>query len=278
MSEPTGSLVGVRTFLSALLTLIAMVAIGLALPSMWLSQRVVDSDGFADVVAPLAHDAQVQDFIADQITDEVSARVAFPGASALVKPLARSYTQGADFPADFSDVVRQQHAWLFDPAPPGAGQEMQLDITAMVNRALKNATLPFTPTIGTKIEVPLTQGAGLEAGRFHKVGQQLTNISYSATAVAVIAGLLALLVARRRGTVLAWLGIGALLAALASWVTALNASRIVDDQISTRGSGSTLTRLATDALANDLTSWAMIAAIAGAIAAVIGIGVRIAGR
>ncbi|MGC4935007.1 hypothetical protein ACLQ3C_15135 [Gordonia sp. DT30] len=268
-----------RTFLSAVATLIAMAAIVVALSSMWVSERVVDEDGFVDVVAPLAHDADVQSFISDEITEQVSSRVSFPGAATLIKPVAKRYTQGPDFPGDFTDLVRQEHGWLFDPAPAGAEQEMQLDITDMVKRALTNADLPFTPSLGTThIEVPMAQGSGLAAGRYHKVGQQITWIAYGATALAVIAGLLALVVARRRGTVLAWLGVGALLAALAAWVAALAAPTIINHQFTDHSSGNALTRAATDALANDLTWWAIIAAVAGAIVVVVGVIVRIAAR
>lgn len=268
----------VRTFLSALLTLVAMVAIVVALPSMWAAERVVDADGFADVAAPLAHDPQVQAFIADEITEQVSSRVNVPGASTLIEPFAKRYTQGQDFPADFADLVRQQHSWLFDPAPAGGSQEMQLDITAMVNRALKSANLPFVTSVPGKIEVPMAEGSGLDAGRYHKVGQQITTIGYVATAVAVIAGLLALLVARRRGTVLIALGLGGLLAALLSWLAALNATTLVNRQFVNHSTGNALTRAATDALANDLTWWATVGAIAGAIGIVLGIVVRLIAR
>ncbi|MEP9415220.1 hypothetical protein ABLE92_12845 [Gordonia sp. VNQ95] len=267
-----------RTFLSALLTLIAMAAIVVALPSMWVSQRIVDDDGFVSVVAPLAHDAEVQDYIADEITAQVSSRVSFPGASAVIAPVAENYTKSPQFPADFTDLVRQEHAWLFDPAPSGsADQTMQLDITAMVNRALEGANLPFTVSVDGPIQVEMTE-RGLEAGRYHLIGTQITTIGYVSVAVAVVAGLLALIIARRRGTVLIWLGIGALPAALACWLVALNATTIVDRQVSSSGSDNTVVRLTTDALADDLTQWSVIAAIAGAVVMVLGLIARVAFR
>lgn len=274
-----GSLVPVRTFLSALLTSIAMVATVVALPAMWVSQRVVDEDGFVAVVAPLAHDEQVQAYIADEITTQVASRVGYPGASAVVAPVAKAYTQGESFPTDFTDLVRQEHSWLFDPAPAGsAGQAMQLDITAMVDRALSDAHLPFSVPAGAAIDVPVSEG-GLEAGRYHLIGTQITTIGYVAVVVAVIAALLALVCARRRGTVLIWLGIGGLLAALGCWLMALNATSIVD-RVSSVGAdgGGIIVRVATNALADDLTRWSTMAAIAGVVVAVVGVIVRVAFR
>ncbi|WLP92289.1 hypothetical protein [Gordonia sp. NB41Y] len=267
-----------RTFLSAILTLVAIGAIIVALPSMWVTQRVTDTEGFVSVIAPLAHDAQVQDFIADEITEEVAARTEFPGASAVVRPLAVSYVQGDSFPADFSDLVGQQHAWLFDEAPAGSSaQTMELDITPMINRALANQNLPFVLTVSGPVLVPMSEHGNLEAGRYHKVSGQIETIAYSASVIAAATAILALLFAHRRGTVLAWIGIGGLLAAGLCWVVALNATTIIDRQVSTEGSGHTVTNLAIDAMADDLTRWAMIAAAIGAAVTVVGIVTRLIG-
>lgn len=269
-----------RTFFSALLTLIAMAAIVVAVPSMWVSQRLVDENGFVEVVAPLAHERQMQDFIAEKITDQVVSQVSISGAQALVAPIAQNYTRGDTFPADFTDLVRQQHSWLFSQAPANAtDQTMQLNIAPMINRAIASGNLPFTVSVDQRVEVPLSEGGGLEAGRYHRVGQQIRTIGYGASALAVIAGLLALLMARRRGTVLVGLGIGGLLAAGASWALARSAGTIVDHQLSTsQAGGATVTKLAVDAVAADLTHWASITGIAGAVVAVIGIVVAVAVR
>ena len=262
-----------RTFFSAFLALVAMVATVIAVPSMWVTERLVHTDGFTSVISPLADDPEMQEYIAAKITDQVVAEVSVPGAAALVAPVAKKYTQSSDFRTDFSDVVRQQHDWLFAEAPAdGSDQSMRLNITPMINRAIRNAHLPFSVNVSQQVEVPIAEGGGLEAGRYHHVGQQITTIGYVSTAVAVIAALLALIVARRRGTTLAWLGIGALLAAAALWLLSLSATRIVDEQFGTNDSTDQIvTRLAVDAVASDLVHWAIISAIAGAAVTVLGI-------
>ena len=60
-----------RSFVSGLLTLIAVVASVVAVPGMWIAERLVDEDGFISVVTPMASDDNVKTFLADQITDQV---------------------------------------------------------------------------------------------------------------------------------------------------------------------------------------------------------------
>ncbi|MFT4125663.1 MAG: hypothetical protein QM662_05480 [Gordonia sp. (in: high G+C Gram-positive bacteria)] len=267
-----------RTFLSALLTLIAMAAITVAVPSMWLSQRVIDGDGFVAVVSPLSGEPVVQSFIADAITEQAASRSGIPAASTVIRPLAGAYTRSDQFTADFAKLVASQHSRLFDEQ---AGNESaELDIAPMINAALEMSSLPYRIPVEQQVLVPLSNGPWVEVGAYHRLGQQLTTIAYVAVAVAVIAAAGALLIARQRGTVLVGLGIGALLAAAASWVLALSAGTIVDRQVlspddSVRsGSGVEVTHLAVTAISDDLTRWAIASAIAGAIMVVVGILVR----
>lgn len=56
------------------------------------------------------------------------------------------------------------------------------------------------------------------------MSQQITTIAYTSVVVALVAAaLLALALGRRRGTILAWLGIGAVASAAISWAPATGA-------------------------------------------------------
>ncbi|GAA1482253.1 hypothetical protein GCM10009624_26930 [Gordonia sinesedis] len=261
--------------LSALLTVVAMAAIVIAVPSLWVKERLVDTEGFISMVGPLADDQRVKDYLADQITAEVTSRVAIPGAEGVVAPIARGYTDSPQFRADFADVVGQQHAWLFDDPASNPGDTLQLDITDMVNRVI--ATTPVQATVPGPVTVPLSEGAtGLDAGRYHGVGQQITLIAYVSVIVAVAASVLALLVARRRGTVLAWLGIGGLLAAAAAWATSIYIASLAGDEIANaQDGGKTVAQLAIDTAEQQLQQVAGITAIAGAVVLVAGIVLRL---
>ncbi|AZZ79948.1 hypothetical protein QEN35_10835 [Gordonia alkanivorans] len=263
------------------MTLVAMAATVLAVPALWLDLRIVDQDGFVSTVAPMAENQKVKDYLADEIAAQATARTDLPIAGALVRPLAATYTDSEQFRLDFADVVGQQHAWLFtQPAPGEDTSVMQLDITAMINRALN---LTGTPNeISGPVVVDLTNGAsGLEAGRYAEVGNQITMLARGAAAVAVIAGLLALLLAHRRSTVFAWLGLGAVAAGVASWVIGLFfADRAKQEVAGAESSGRQVAELIIDGAYSDLTQVALIVGGVGVAMVVVGLIGRVvfAGR
>ncbi|NDZ95092.1 hypothetical protein G3I13_07170 [Streptomyces sp. SID6673] len=266
-----------RTFLSGLLTLVAMVAIVLAFPSLWVKERLVDPEGFVTTVTPMAQDAKVQDYLASQISSSVTEQVDIPAASAVVEPAARAYTHSDAFEADFVDVLSQQHAWLFDP-PPETGDTtvMQLDITDMVNRVIAQTNIGARVT--GPILVPLNRdGSGLEAGRYHDVGRQITEMAYWSLVVAVAASVLALLIARRRGTVLAWLGVGLIASAAFAWAVGIFfAERAKQEVDGTEDAGREVAGVIIDGTVADLHHLALIVGAVGAGVVVIGFVARLA--
>jgi len=274
----------VRSFLSGLLTLIAMVACVLAVPTMWISERLVDQDGFVSVVSPMSTDEHVKDFLADRITEQAVARadqlntdVLNAPIEALVRPVAQRYTDSPGFQEDFVSLVRQQHSWLFDePAPGTDTQVMRVDITPMVNRVISQV-IPGAQPLAGPIEVELVNREnGLEAGQYHRVGQQITTLGWSSTIVAAVAALLALLVARRRGTVLAWLGIGLMLSCAAAWAAGTYLADQARDRVSTAAETTRdVAELFIDRCADDLTQFALIVGGVGLGVVVLGIVVRL---
>lgn len=268
---------GVRTFLSGLLTLIAMAAIVLAFPSLWVKERLVDSDGFVATITPMAQNEQVQDYLAGQIADGVAEETGIALTAPVVEPAARAYTHSDAFEADFVDVVSQQHAWLFDEPPAGSDTTtMQLDITDMVNRVI--AQTGVDARVSGPILVPLTGsgGAGLEAGRYHEVGQQITAMAYASLLVAVAAGVLALVIARRRSTVLAWLGVGVVASAVFAWAVALFfADRAKDEVEAAEEGGREVSAVIIDSAATDLQDLSLIVGAVGVGVVILGVVGRV---
>lgn len=271
-----GSLARVRTFLSAVVVLIAMVAMVVALPSLWMKERLVDPEGFVTTVQPAAQDQRVKDFIAEQITAEVGARTGSDAAQALVEPGAREYTNSPEFEADFTEVVSQQHSWLFEEADPNAPAEsMSLDISSMVENVINANGVPVD--IAGPILVPIGDGGtGLEAGRYHQLGQQITAMALVATGVAVVASVLALLIGRSRGTVLAWLGIGLLLSAAGAWLISRVFARVATDEASAAdATGREVAEVIVNGAADNLLGVAGAVALVGAVVVVVGIVWRV---
>ncbi len=265
-----------RSFISGIATLVAIVALVIALPSLWIKERVIDPEGFATVAARMADDAQIQSYMADEITNQVSAVSNGLIPNGLARPVAARYTASAQFKSDFVDIASQEHAWLFNEATPDQqGKAMQLDLTNMVNRVV--ASTGVSVKVPGPITVPISKssGSGLEAGRYHHVSQQIIQLAYVSVIVALVAALLALLFARRRGTVLAWLGIGALLSAAVSWGLALLMGyRAKQEVAATDGGARQVAEITIDGVVHDMTQVALIVGGVGVAMVVVGAIVR----
>lgn len=269
-----------RSFVSGLATLVAIVAIIAALPALWIKERVIDPEGFSSTASTMAADKQVQAYMADEIVNQVVAGTNGLAPALIVKPIATAYTASPQFQTDFVDLASQKHSWLFDEATPDKqGKPMELDLTAMVNRVV--ASTGIRVTIPGPITVAISSGAGdtLSAGRYHRVSTQITQIAYTSVVVAIVAALLALLVGRRRGTILAWLGFGAVLAGVISWVLAtLMANRAKQEVAAADGAARQVAEITIDGAMSDLTTVSLIVGGVGLAVIVVGVVLRAAFR
>ena len=252
--------------------LVAIVGAAIAIPAFWVNSNLVDRDGFSDMVSPLADNPKVQEHIADEITVQVSAAAPLI-PEALIRPLAGAYTRGDNFKADFTEAMNQQHDWLFEEASPeDEGQVMSLDLTPMVNRIIDDRIFGGIEISGP-IEVPLTDSAaaGLEAGRYHDLGDQIGYIAYGSLVIAVVAALGGLAVARRRGLVLAAVGFGVIFGGVLTWLMGDFAQRRALDEVSgADGSAREVAELIIDEVVDSMQKIGLIAAFAGVALAVAG--------
>ena len=264
----------VRTLVAGLATLVAIVAMVVALPALWTHERIVDRAGFVSFIEPMAKDRQIQDLIADELTRQITDQT--PAPEILVAPATRKYTQSDLFPPDFADVLGQQHDFLFTEPTTAADRAnvLELDLTAMVDRVVQRFGLPSSIRVDGPIRIPLgeSQRSGLEAGRYATTGDQVTRTAWLALAVAVIAGLLALLLARRRGFTLAMLGVGAVVSGAVSWgATGILRDRALDEFSGTDSSPRQVARIILERAGDDLQHTALITGGVGV--AVIAVGV-----
>lgn len=259
-----------RSLLTGLFLVLAVAGMIVAVPSTWVAAHVVSPDGFADAAARAASKPVVQEFFAAKIADEVAQSTDIPLAGAAVAPLATSYTQSPAFVADFTEVARQQHRWLFtQPGPETSRHQMELNVTPMVNRVLEQAPVPIE--IDREITVPVDQ-TRLTAGSMEGLGSALTLTAWISVIAGVIAALAALIFGRNRAAVLSWLGVGAVLAggagaALAAYLRTKAAESATGD-LSTQ---QTVEAVADDVLAG-LTTTSWIVAGVGLAVAVVGAG------
>lgn len=265
-----------RSLLAFLAGVIAIGAIVVALPSLWLTERVVEPSGFRATAVKMGENSDVRDFMADTITTQIANR-AGSAAGTLARPIAVRYTHSAAFTEDFVDLATQQHRWLFEPPPAGVDPEvMQLDLTGMVRRVASQANPAFAGLIPGPVLVPVShRDRALEAGRYREPGRQVKVLAYGSIAVALLAGLLALLISGNRAAMLSWLGFGGVLSAVVSWAGGYYfAARAKDEVSGTEAGVRHVAEVTIDGLVDNLHQWALVVGGVGAVVLVVGLAIR----
>ncbi|MFJ7750455.1 hypothetical protein ACIQXM_10925 [Arthrobacter sp. NPDC097144] len=208
-----------RTFGSAILGLVAVLLATAALCSAWLADSVVSEDGFVALGQPLGTDAAFQQDLSEEIGSQVAQSIQLPDAVAsFVEPLITSAVQGVQslpgYPEAWDETLRRSQAQTFD----GDGG-VTLDLAPVVGLVAQELGS------GTGIDIPAPEQSLIELGGADQRDdiQLAVNAANAWPYLAVgsgVAALLSLLAARRRGSALAWMGTGALLAGGALWFAA----------------------------------------------------------
>jgi hypothetical protein len=211
----------VRTFVSAAATVLAVLLAAVAVPAIWLDRNVVQEQGFVELAAPLGTNSEFQEGLAVAAIGTIDTS-AVPGfLSDLVRPVLENVASTLSglpgYPAAWEETLRRSHRLSF--AVPGAGSaeaapasSLTLDVAPMValgTEEISRATrLPLDPPEQTLITVgqPEQKAWTERLSTYAPAGYVLAGGS-------VVALLLAFVAARRRWTVLAGAGIGALLLA-----------------------------------------------------------------
>lgn len=254
-----------------------MVCMVLAVPSMWLSQRVVSTEGFVSSASVAAHDAHVQDYFAQKVASSVEDATGSKIAADLVLPAARNYAQSDGFVADFSEVARQQHEWLF--TAPDADTDlhlMEFNITPMINRVVQSAPLPIPVTIDREVIVTVDQSQ-ITAGSLEDSGTLVDILAWVSVIGAIVASLIALMVSTRRTTVLAWLGVGGVLAGLAGWGIAVFTDNVVHERLANTDEASRNTiEVVVSGIVDNLSTVSLYVGIGGAVVLLVAVVARVA--
>lgn len=204
-----------RTFFSAILALLALVAAAGGLASAWLDENLVDESGFVALAAPLGDDAEFQAALTESLAQEVTANTGLPEQfNSFVEPLIRdaagAVTGSSGYPTAWTETLRLSHAFTFaqapDPSEP-APAILTLDLGPVVGLVADN----LGGSLG--VDVPVPEDTTIEIGSVER-GGLLSGVSDVVQgwglylAGAGVLALLAIVIARRRGTTLALLGLG----------------------------------------------------------------------
>jgi hypothetical protein len=204
-----------RTLFSALAALLALVMAAGGLASAWLDENLVEESGFVALAAPLVDDQGFQSALTDSLAREVTASSGLPDElDALVEPLIRNaagaVSGSSGYPAAWAETLRLSHAVTFAQAPDAseaAPAVLTLDLAPVIGLLTENVggSLGF--------EVPLPEDTTIDIGTVER-GGLLSGFSDVARswplylAGAAVLALVALVIARQRGTTLALLGLG----------------------------------------------------------------------
>ncbi|MEH0108223.1 hypothetical protein V6N00_00625 [Tersicoccus sp. MR15.9] len=209
-----------RTAVSFLLGLIAVVLILAGISATAVQRTVVDTNGFVALTSPLSADTGLHDRLATTVAGQARSRIALPeglkdAAAGLVDRSAQALTTDPGFPGAWDRTMQRSHdlslATMTDPAKPDALQaDIQPLVKLLADKAAGSLSLPAGGSLVPDDAVVVDLGASQQAGLAGTVVRASGNAT-AALVGAAVAAVLALLVAHRRTTTVGWLGVGVLL-------------------------------------------------------------------
>lgn len=263
-----------RTVLSALSVLLAVVLTAVAVPALWLDRNLVDESGFVQLLSPMSGGKQLQSTLISNLDTAVLSDASIPSvlrpvAQQAVQGLATSLVSDPGFPQAWKDTLRASHQINFSPDKASANA-FELELRPMAALMAKrvgsslNVNIPGPSTL--QVQVGTAQQRSWLTG-----AQDLAALSLPLTLGAVLAFALGLLFARQRGVALAWAGIGVLLiAALYQGGVGL-VPAVASAQGSAGSMSSTFGARAAELAAGNFETWILALAIGGAVLLVLGV-------
>ncbi|MCW2831804.1 MAG: hypothetical protein JWP31_2496 [Aeromicrobium sp.] len=259
--------------------LVAMLALLVTAPLLWISTHVADREGYVGLSSTLADDPELQAAFAAYLSDELIARGALPDAlrptatQALTQVAGRA-TDEPGFVEAWEETQRGFHRSVFaDPTP----QVLALDVGPMAEFVATRVAdrLPVSLTVPDDLVVPIVTDADDRAA----VDQVRKTrwMGYVGALVALVAAAATVGLARRSSVAVAWLGAGAAAVAGVLWLLSGPVSQqVLDHTAAPSEFARTLQKLLVDRAASSLDGWLLWIAVAGAAAAAAGLVARVA--
>ena len=269
-----------RFVATLLLWLITTAALAVAVPSTWAQRHVVDEAGYVALVQQAATERPLQDAMASELTDQLVALAGNSGYDVggdLLRGAATAYTRSAAFPGQFATANRIVHRWMFTDVvsqSDGSGR-WEIDLSPMLADSSFQQTLAdFGIRAPSTLEVPLTENVSdsVRPGQLRSLSTWGPWVSIGASVVTALFALLTVATARRRGKVLAALGISALLVGASGWAAIEVLRRRIDGALDATSGG---IRQVADALVGhavgSLHQWLNLTLVAGVVLVVLGV-------
>jgi hypothetical protein len=211
-----------RTFVSAVAVLIGLAMAAVAVPAIWVDRNIVQEDGFVALAAPLGKDPVFQQRLAAAAVGGLSASEQLPESlTELVRPIlentAQSLTSVPGYPEAWAETLRKSHRLsVVDPnslpAEAGGATSLTLDVAPLVGLVAKQVSEATAVPLEAPGQVLISVGSSEHRQLVERIAAY-APLGYAVAIGAGIAFLLAFVAARRRWTVLAGAGAGALVLA-----------------------------------------------------------------
>lgn len=221
-----------RDLLAVVLLIAATVLASLWLPAVWFQAHVVDQDGFLAVTQPLADDPSFQRTLTDGAVEQILGDETMPDWIAdplepVVQEQAAHATDTEVYATVWDAAMVELHGALFTPGSSDLEVDLEPVIETLLTSVEDQVPLLDIPrpdsaavTIATVPDVPLlTHAAALDPW------------AQRAGPIALGLAVMALLIAGHRRVMLTVVGVGAMVAGLATWALAQRLDLLVPDRV-----------------------------------------------
>jgi hypothetical protein len=250
-----------------------------AVPAMWVDRNIVQEDGFVALTAPLGRDPAFQQRLAAAAVNGFSPDQVPEAVVELIRPVlddaAQSLAGMPGYPEAWTETLRKSHRLSF-AEPSSLPEEAQgttsltLDVAPLVGLVAKRVADATSLPLESPEQVLITIGQPSQRQVAERVAAY-APMGYAVAVGSAIAFVLALVAARRRWTVLAGAGAGALILSAVWTLAADGVAWAVEGTSSGNAMAEIFKREFVAASTAGFGQWTLAAAVTGAVLLVSGI-------
>ena len=266
-----------RTVATGLMWLVTTVLLALAVPAVWAQNNLVDGAGYAALAQQAAKDPELQSATATELTTQVGL-LGSGVDSTIVSRIAAAYTASSAFPGQFASANGFAHRWLFTdtiPASVDPQGRLVVDLAPMLSDTAFVQTLrDYNIAVPSALPIPLIDNASAvgRPGSLREVGIWAPWVSVALAVLAAASALLTIYLARRRGRILAALGVSALIVGASGWAAIEFAKRYVRGALNeTAGNARRIADVMVATIESSMHQWLNITLIVGGGLVIVGV-------
>lgn len=261
-----------RTAISALFVLAALVLGLIALPAAWIATHVVEQDGFVELASPLADDGEFAGALSAALAEEATAQELPAEVADLVRPLVADTAEGITglpgFDEAWDDSLRRSHALTFDDGQNQQDGVQTSGLTLDIAPLIALVASEIGNSLGVEVSVPgqalVSVAGGIQRDSLARAAA-VVELWPAFALASVTCAVIGLVAARRRSTTLAFLGLGVLIVGGALWLAAGSAPVLTDGIAGANAVADLFTEALVARASVDFRAWCLAAMAAGVL-------------